>query len=144
MSIHHLVVVEEAFSYFEVPLFDFFLGPFNTARDHRVFDRLAVFHSESGQNILDPVPGEDANQLVFERKEELCLTGIPLSAASPAQLEVDSPCLVPFGSDDVQPPQLADFVPLFFHLFGRFDLADLSDPFVTRHVEPGRVFVLED
>ncbi len=50
----------------------------------------------------DPVAGEDAHQIVFQREVKARRSGIALPAGAPAQLVVDAPGLMALGAEDVQ------------------------------------------
>jgi hypothetical protein len=58
--------------------------------------------------VRDPLGGEDAHQVVFQRQVEAARARIALAPGATAQLVVDAPGLVPLGADDVQAAGLDD------------------------------------
>ena len=143
LLVHHLVVFEQVFAGLEVPLFDLLLGRFDPPRDHAAFDPLAFLHAERFEDRLDPWPGENPHQVVFERQEEAAAAGIALAAAAAAKLQVDAAGFVPLGADHVQAAESANLDPFGLHLLALFDFADERVPLGGRHVEAGLVFVLQ-
>ncbi len=135
LLVHHLVVFEQVLADFEVALFDFLLSAFDAAGDHAAFDRLAFLHAEAGEQVLDPLAGEDPHQVVFEREVEAAAAGIALPAATAAELQVDAAGFVPLGADDVQAAELFDFLALGLHVLALLDFGDELVPFFLRHVE---------
>ncbi len=53
---------------------------------------------------------ESFDDFVVDRDEELREAGVSLAGAAAGELAVDSPGLMPFGADDVQPAQLGDSI----------------------------------
>ncbi len=69
LLVHDVVVFEDVFTGLEVLGFDGFLRGFDAAGDHAGFDRYALFHAETLEKSGDPLAGEDAHEVVFEREE---------------------------------------------------------------------------
>ncbi len=136
LLVHHIVVFEQMFAGFEVLRFDGFLRCFDAARDQPRFDGNALFHAETLEQLGDPLLGENAHQVVFERKIKTRRTRIALASGATSKLIVDAASFVPLGAEDVQTPGGDDFVVLFVGLllvavesFG--PLVDGNDVFVA-------------
>src|SRR5690606_39192233 len=89
------------------------------------FDDLALLHAGRLQPTLGALGiAEDAHQVVFERDVEAARTRVALTAGAAAQLIVDTPRLVPLGTDDVQTARrhhgIVTLLPLFTHAAARF------------------------
>ncbi len=112
-------------------------------RDHAALDRLAFLHAQPGEDVLDPLAGEDPHQVVFQREVEAAAAGIALPAAAAAKLEVDAAGLVPLGAEDVQAAHLGHVAALGLHLLALLDLVDQGVPFLRRHVEPRGILLLK-
>src|SRR5207245_4571566 len=82
------------------------LGALDLARDQAGLDGLILPDAQAVHDPPDPIPAEDAHQIVVEGDEEPGGAGIALPARSAAQLVVDAAALVAFGADDVQAPVL--------------------------------------
>src|SRR6185312_12929823 len=54
------------------------------------------------EKIRDPLFGEDAHEIIFERKIKARGAGIALASGAPAKLVIDTPRLVPLGAENVQ------------------------------------------
>ena len=80
--------------------------------DHAAFDGHALFHAERLQQRGDPLAGEDAHEVVFEREEEARRAGVALAAGAAAELVVDAAGLVALGAEDVQAAGFDDGVVL--------------------------------
>ena len=90
LLVHDVVVFEDVFAGLEVLGFDGFLRGFDAAGDHAGFDGDALFHAEALEERGDPLAGEDAHEVVFEREEEARGAGIALTAGAAAELVVDA------------------------------------------------------
>ena len=62
--------------------------------------------------VRDPLLGEDAHQVIFEREIEAGRAGIALAAGAATQLVVDAARFVAFGAEDVQSASGDHFVVL--------------------------------
>jgi len=80
--------------------FDGLLRAFNPIGDHLRFNRHAFFHTQSFEQRRNPLLGEDAHQVVFERQIEARLARIALAPCAAAQLVVNAPRLMPLGAQD--------------------------------------------
>ena len=66
--------------------------------------------AEAVQDLVDPVAGEDADQVVLGRQEEARAARVALAAGAAAELVVDAAGLVALGADDVEAAELAHAV----------------------------------
>ena len=66
-------------------------------------DRLVLLETELLKHPVELVRAEDAHEVVFERQEELGMTGIALAAGSAAQLVVNAAAFVPLGAENEKP-----------------------------------------
>ena len=97
-----VVVLEDVLAGFEVLGFDGLLGGLDAAGDHAALDGDAFLHAEALEEGGDPLAGEDAHEVVFEREIEAGGTGVALTASAAAELVIDAAALVPFGAEDVK------------------------------------------
>ena len=102
LLVHHVVILEQVLTRFEVLRFNCFLRGLDAAADHLRLDGDAFFHAQALQQGRDPLLGEDAHQVVFERQIETGSAGITLAACTSAKLIVDTPGFVALGAHDVQ------------------------------------------
>ena len=86
--------------------------------------------AEAVEDLVDPVAGEEAHEVVLGREEEARLAGIALAAGAAAQLVVDAPRLVALGADDEQAAGLQDL------------LAVALDPLLDRRQDLGEALVV--
>ena len=112
LLVHHVVVLEQVFAGFEVLPFDRFLRGLDAAGNHLRLDRDALFHAQPLQQVRDPLLGEDAHQIVFQRKIEARRPGIALAAGASAKLVVDAARLVALRTENVQAADRRHFVVL--------------------------------
>ncbi len=66
--------------------------------------------------VRNPFLGEDAHQVIFERKIEAGRSGIALAAGAAAKLVVDAPRFVTLGAEDVQSAGGDNFIVFFVGL----------------------------
>src|SRR5579863_6498554 len=78
------------------------LRSLDAATDHVRFNRDALFHAQPLQQVRNPLLGEDAHQVVFEREIKAGRAGIALASGAPAKLIVDTPRFVALGTQNVQ------------------------------------------
>ncbi len=102
LLVHDVVVLEDVLAGLEVLRFDGLLRGFDAAGDHAALDGHAFFHAEALEQGGDPLAGEDAHEVVFEREIEAGGAGVALAAGAAAELVVDAAGLVAFGAEDVQ------------------------------------------
>ena len=143
LLVHDLVVFEQAFADLEVAFLDLLLRALDAPRDHVAFDGLAFLHAEPGEDVLDPLAGEDPHQVVFQREVEAAAAGVALPAATAAKLEVDAAGFVALAAGDVQSAHRGHHAALGLHLLALLDFADQGVPFFLRHFEPRGIFLLK-
>ena len=119
------------FARFEVLAFDRLLRRLDAAGDQLRLDGDAFFHAQPLQQVRDPLFGEDAHQVIFEREIEARGAGIALAAGASAKLVVDAARLVAFGAENVQAADGGDFVVFFVGL--RLVAVEGLGPLVGRH-----------
>lgn len=90
LGVHHVVVFEQSFTDTEVVFFDLALGPFDGLGNHRVFNHLALFKSETVHYLGDAFRAEQSHEVVFERYVEYRRTRVALSSGTTTQLTVDA------------------------------------------------------
>ena len=106
LRVHHVVVLEDVLAGDEVLLLDFLLRTFDLLREDSGLHRLVVGKLEPLDDPVDPVAGEEADEVVLRRQVEARLAGIALAPRAAPQLVVDPPGLVAFRSEDVQAAEL--------------------------------------
>ena len=83
-------------------------------REHLGLDRLLVpvlvDGAEAVEDVVDPVAGEQAHEVVLGGEEEARLARVALAAGAAAELVVDAARLVALGADDEQAAGLHDLV----------------------------------
>ncbi len=102
LLVHDVVVLEHVLAGLEVLRLDGLLRGLDALGDHAALDGHALFHAEALQQGGDPLAGEDAHEVVFEREEEARGAGIALTSGAAAKLVVDAAGLVAFGAEDVE------------------------------------------
>ena len=143
LFVHHLVVFQQVLADVEVLLFHLLLRPFNPPRDHAAFNGLAFLHPQPGEDVLDPLAGEDPHQVVFQREVEAAAAGVALPSATAAELQVDAAGFVPLGADDVQSAHAGHHASFGLHLLALLDLADQRVPFVLGHFQSRGILFLQ-
>ena len=112
LLVHDVVVLEHALADEEVLLLDLPLGLLDLLGEHPGLDRLLVAllvdGPEAVEDLVDPVAGEQAHEVVLGGEEEARLARVALAAGAAAQLVVDAPRLVALGADDEQAAGLHD------------------------------------
>ena len=120
LLVHDVVVLEHALADQVVLLLDLLLGVLDRPRQHlrleRVLLALLVDRAEAVEDLVDPLAGEQADQVVLGGEEEARLAGVALAAGAAAQLVVDPPRLVALGAADEQAAGLAHLVALGLRL----------------------------
>ena len=101
-----------------------------------------LFHPEALHQGFHLVAGEDAHQIVFERKDETRRAGIALAAGATTQLIVDATRLVTFRPQNVQAAESDDFLVLF--LDDPFSTGEGLGPLLFRHLIGIDLFLLEN
>ncbi len=109
LFVHHVVIFEQVFAGLEVLRFNGFLRCLDAVRDHARFDGHAFFHAEALKQRADPLLGEDAHEVVFEREIKARCAGIALTAGTAAELIVDAAGLVALSAENEQASGGDDF-----------------------------------
>ena len=148
LPVHDLVVLQDVLAALEVELLDLLLRVLDRPRYHLRLDGLVVGPVELVHDRGDPVAREHPHQVVLEREVEQRLTRIALAAGATAELVVDAPGLVTFGSEHVQPAHLHDVVVLGIGLClelreDRLVLGLVGRPLVRVHLEEQVPVVVE-
>ena len=116
LLVHDVVVLEDALTAEVVLLLDLLLGVLDLLAQHlrleRVLLALVVDRAEAVEDPVDPVAGEEADEVVLGGEEEARLAGVALAAGAAAKLVVDPPRLVALGAADEEAAGLADLVAL--------------------------------
>src|SRR3954451_14987538 len=126
LLVHDVVVLEDALADEEVLLLDLLLGLLDLLRQHPGLDGLLVAllvgGAEAVEDLVDPVAGEEAHEVVLGAEEEAGLTRVPLAAGAAPQLVVDAARLVALGAADEQAAGLHDLLAVLFD--PRLDLGE--------------------
>src|SRR5438552_2346779 len=118
------------FARFEVLAFNRLLRRLDAAGDELRFDGHALFHPQPLKQVRHPLLGEDAHQVIFERKIEARGAGIALATGTPAKLVVDAARLMALSTENVQAPDGGDLIVLYVSL--RFVAVERLRPFIRR------------
>ena len=105
LLVHDVVVVEDALTHGVVDLLDLALGALDGLADHASLERHVGRHVGLLHELADAVHAvgaEQTHEVVLERKVELGLARIALTAGTPAELVVDATALMALGADDGQ------------------------------------------
>ena len=111
LHVHHVVKLERALSRLEVAALDGLLRLLERAGEHFVLDGRVLIDAEALKHADEPLGAVKTHDVVRQRQEKPALAGVALTAASAAQLVIDTARLVPLGAEDVQSARGA-------HLFG--------------------------
>src|SRR4029078_12985191 len=107
VPVEDVVVLEDVLPHDEVLLLDLLLRALDLAGEDLRLHGLVVRDLEAVHDALDPVAGEEADEVVLAREIEARLPRIALAARAGAQLAVDPARLVALGAEDVQAAELA-------------------------------------
>ncbi len=102
LRVHDVVVLEDVLARDEVLLLDLLLGVLDLLREDRGLHGLVVRDLEAVHDVVDPVAGEQADEIVLAREVEARLAGIALPSGAAAELVVDAARLVPLRPEDVE------------------------------------------
>src|SRR3990172_3608957 len=137
LCVHHVVVLEDVLTRDEVLFLDLLLSVLDLAREDRRLHRLVVRDLEALHDPVDPVAGEEPDEVVLRGEVEAGLAGVALTARPPAQLVVDPARLVALGAEHVEPADLA-------HALAELDV-DAASGHVRRYRHRARLArVLDD
>ena len=106
LHVHDVVVLEDVLAHDEVLLLDLLLGVLDLLREDLRLHGLVVRELEALHDVVDPVAGEQAHELVLAGEVEARLAGVALAARAAAQLVVDAPRLVALGAEHVEAAEL--------------------------------------
>ena len=107
LDVHDVVVLEDVLPRDEVLLLDLLLGVLDLVREDLGLHGLILRDLEALHDPLDPVAGEQADQVVLAGQIEAGLARVALAARAAAELVVDAARLVPLCREHVEPAGLA-------------------------------------
>src|SRR4029079_7748846 len=107
LDVHDVVVLEDVLPRDEVLLLDLLLRALDLVREDLALHGLIVGKIEAFHDLVDPVAGEQAHEIVLRGEVEARLAGVALAARAAAELVVDPARLVALGAEHVEPAQLA-------------------------------------
>ena len=110
LHVHDVVVLEDVLPRDEVLLLDLLLRVLDLLREDLALHRLVVGEVEALHDLVDPVAGEEADEVVLRGEIEAGLARVALAAGTATQLVVDPARLVPLGAEHVEAAELADAV----------------------------------
>ncbi len=110
LGVHHVVVLEDVLALDEVLLLDLLLRVLDLVREDLLIHGLVVRDLEPVHDVVEPVAGEQAHEVVLAREVEARLAGVSLAARAAAELVVDAAGLVALGAEHVEPAEPADLV----------------------------------
>ena len=110
LDVHHVVVLEDVLARDEVLLLDLLLRALDLVREDLALHRLVVGEVEAIDDLVDPVAGEQAHEVVLGGEVEARLARVALAAGAAAKLVVDPARLVALGAEHVEAAELADAV----------------------------------
>ena len=111
LHVHNVVKFQRALSRLEVAALDGLLRLLERTGEHFVLDGRVLVHAEALKHADEPLGAVKTHNVVRQREVKPALAGVALTAASAAQLVIDTARLVPLGAEDVQSARGA-------HLFG--------------------------
>src|SRR6266545_4124739 len=110
LDVHHVVVLEDVLPGDEVLLLDLLLGALDLVGEDLRLHRLVRRDLEALHDPLDPVAGEEADQVVLAGEVEAGLARVALAARAAAQLVVDPARLVALRGEHVESARFDDAV----------------------------------
>ena len=102
VPVEDVVVLERVLADDEVLLLDLLLRALDLPGEDLRLHGLVVRDLEALHDPLDPVAGEEADEVVLAGEVEARLAGVALAARAAAELVVDAPRLVALGAEDVE------------------------------------------
>src|SRR5581483_7468609 len=126
VPVEDVVVLEDVLAHDEVLLLDLLLRTLDLPGEDLRLHRLVLRDLEALHDPLDPVAGEEADEVVLAREVEARLTRVALAAGAAAKLVVDPARLVALGAEDVEAAEVEHAV------------AELDVDAAARHVRRDR------
>ena len=108
LRVHDVVVLEDVLARDEVLLLDLLLGVLDLVREDLRLHRLVVRNLEAVHDVVDPVAGEQAHEVVLAGEVEPRLARVALAPRAAAKLVVDAARLVALRAEHVEPAELDD------------------------------------
>ena len=105
LLVHDVVILENVLTHGEVDVLDLALGTLDGLGNHLVLDGHVVAHLGGDHEVgdlLHALAAEHTHEVVLERKVELSLTRVALTAGAAAKLVVDTTRFVALGANDSQ------------------------------------------
>ena len=90
LHVHHVVKLERALSRLEVAALDGLLRLLERAGEHFVLDGRVLIDAEALKHADEPLGAVKTHDVVRQRQEKPALAGVALTAASAAQLVIDT------------------------------------------------------
>src|SRR4029077_11614324 len=103
VAVEDVVVLEDVLAHDKVLLLDLLLRALDLPGEDLRLHGLVVRDLEALHDPLDPVAGEETDDVVLAREVETRLARVALAARAAAKLVVDAPRLVPLGAEHVEP-----------------------------------------
>ena len=102
LTVHHIVVLNQALTDTEVVLLHFLLRVLDRLADHRVLNHLTLLHAEAVHHGSYTLRTEHSHQVILKRHEEYRTARITLTSGTTAQLTIHTAALVTLCADDSQ------------------------------------------
>ena len=115
LLVHHVIILNEAFTNTEVILLHFLLRTLDRRRNHIMLNHLALLEAHLIHESSQTIRAEHTHQVIFHADIEHTATWVTLTTRTTTQLTVHTATLVAFGTDDSQ-------TACILHLFGEFDI----------------------
>ena len=115
LLVHHVIILDEAFTNTEVVLLHFLLCTLNRRRDHVMFNHLALLEAHLIHQACQAVRTEHTHQVILHTHIEYTATWVTLTTCTTTQLTVHTTALVTLGTNDSQ-------TTCILHLFSKLDI----------------------
>ena len=122
LLVHHVIVLDEAFTNTKVILLYFLLCTLDRRRDHIVLDHLAFLEAHLVHQASQAVRAEHTHEVVLHTHIEDRTTWITLTTGTTTELTIHTAALMTLSTNDSQ-------TACVFHLLGELDIGT-----TTRHV----------
>ena len=122
LLVHHIIVLDEAFTDTKVILLYLLLCALNRVGNHLMLDHLTLLEAHLIHQACQSVGTEHTHQVVLHTHEEHTATWVTLTSCTTTQLTVHTATLVALGTKDSQTASL-------FHFWRKFNIRT-----TTRHV----------